>query len=262
QPGARCAVEPYLNCGRCIACQQGKTNCCVELRLIGVHIDGGMRESILVPSNKLHESNVLQTDQLALVEMLGIGAHAVDRANLAKGETALVIGAGPIGLSVIQFAQIAGARVILMEVSQTRIAFCKSQFGVEEVIQAGENALGELRDLLGGELPTAVFDATGNPNSMNAAFQYVANGGRLVFVGLVQSDITFFDPEFHRREITLLATRNSLSKDFVRIVRLMEEGTVDTRPWITHGATFEDFVEQFPAWLEPEQGVVKAMLTL
>ena len=253
--GDRCSVEPYLNCGRCIACRQGKTNCCTRLRVLGV------RETIPIPADKLHRSDLLSYDQLALVETLGIGAHAVDRAGLEPGEPALVIGAGPIGLSVVQFAQVAGARVMLMEVNRHRLDFCRTQFHVEDVIDGADDPLADLQERLSGDLPTAVFDATGSSDSMMAAFGYVANGGRLILVGLVQSEIRFQDPEFHRREMTLVSSRNSLGRDLSRIIRLMEEEKVDTRPWITHRANFEDLIEQFPSWLKPDEGVVKAMMS-
>src|SRR5262249_27726545 len=109
--GDLCSVEPYLTCGRCIACRSGKTNCCMELKCLGVHTDGGMCEFITLPANKLHTSTKLSLEQLALVETLGIGAHGVNRANLQRDEWALVLGAGPIGLAAIQFAKAAGAGV-------------------------------------------------------------------------------------------------------------------------------------------------------
>ena len=118
------------------------------------------------------------------------------------------------------------------------------------------------RQLTDGDLPTAVFDATGSPRSMAAAFEYPAHGGRLTFVGLFQGDVTFNDPNFHRRELTLLASRNALPADFTRIIALIEAGRIDTTPWITHRAAFADAVEHFPAWVRPETGVIKAMIEL
>lgn len=262
QVGDRCAVEPYLNCGTCIACRQGKTNCCVALQVLGVHTDGGMREMITIPLAKLHRSETLTLDQLALVETLGIGAHAVDRAQARTGEFALVIGAGPVGLAVMQFAKQAGARVIALDVNTNRLAFCREQMGVEETILAGEDALQQVETLTNGDLPTLVFDATGNSASMHGAFSYVAHGGRLVFVGLFQGDVTFHDPTFHRREMTLLSSRNSTSADFRRILHLMESGAIDTTPWITHRAPFGEMISQFPGWLEPENRVLKAIVEL
>jgi threonine dehydrogenase-like Zn-dependent dehydrogenase len=231
--------------------------------VLGVHSDGGQREEMLVPANKLHPSARLTFDQLALVETLGIGAHAVERAQLEPGETVAVIGAGPIGLAVIQFAQAAGARVIVIDVNEGRLAFCREKLGVAEVIDARTaDVVAVLKTLTGGDLPTAVFDATGNPKSMASAFEYPAHGGRLVFVGLFPGDVTFNDPNFHRRELTLLASRNARPADFGRILRLIEEGRVDTTPWITHRAKIEDVPGLFESWTKPETGVLKAMIEL
>jgi 2-desacetyl-2-hydroxyethyl bacteriochlorophyllide A dehydrogenase len=260
EPGDRCAVEPYLNCGHCIACRNGKTNCCADLKVLGVHCDGGMRELIAVPIVKLHRSRTLTLEQLALVETLGIGAHAVDRCQVREGESVLVIGSGPIGLSVIQFARAAGAKVLVMDVNESRLRFCRQHLGVQETILAADDALERVRSLRAGDLPTAVFDATGNASSMMKAFDYVAPGGRLVFVGLVQGDVSFSDPHFHRREITLLATRNSTAADFTRIIRLIEAGQIDTTPWITHRAACDRVATDFAGWLTPEAGVIKAMV--
>jgi 2-desacetyl-2-hydroxyethyl bacteriochlorophyllide A dehydrogenase len=259
--GDRCAVEPYLNCGKCIACRRNKPNCCTTLQVLGVHADGGMREQFIVPARKLHTSTKLTLEQLALVETLGIGCHAVERAQIERGEFALVIGAGPIGLSVVQFAIEAGAQVIVLDINAARLEFCQKQLRVPYVINAAqENVLDSLKGITNGDLPTLVFDATGSPKSMMSAFEYPAHGGRMVFVGLIQSEITFNDPNFHRRELTLLATRNARPEDFTRIIRLIEAGRIDTTPWITHRAPFINVLAEFPKWTRPETGVIKAMI--
>ena len=262
QVGDFCAVEPYLNCGTCQACLQGYTNCCMALQVLGVHTDGGMREIIEVPISKLHKSTTLTLDQLALIETLGIGAHAVERAGLEQDDAIVVIGAGPIGLSVLQFACLSGAPLVVLERDARRRQFCTDQFGVEYCLEETEDLLPKIQQILGGRLPTVVFDATGNATSMMQAFNYVAHHGRLVFVGFVQGDITFHSPEFHRRELTIMGSRNARSDDFKRIIGWMEEGRIDTRPWITHRSDYSDLVEVFPQWLEPGTGVVKAMLEL
>jgi len=261
--GDRCSVEPYLNCGTCIACRRGRGNCCSNLQVLGVHVDGGHRELIHVPTAKLHRSAQLSLDQLALVETLGIGAHAVDRAEIGEGETALVIGTGPIGLAVIQFAKTAGARVIAMDVNEARLEFCRRSLGVDETLLATvPDVPAELLRLVDGDLPTAVFDATGNPKSMMASFQYPAHGGRLIFVGLFQGDVSFNDPHFHKRELTLMGSRNARPEDFTRIIGLIESGKVDTTPWITHRSPFDGVPAVFPGWTRPETGVLKAMIEL
>jgi len=259
--GQYCAVEPYLNCGTCVACRRGKPNCCVKLAVLGVHIDGGMRETLVVPIRKLHPSKNLTLDQLALVETLAIGCHAVDRAGLEKGEFALVIGAGPIGLGEMQFAIEARAQVIVLDISAQRIEVCRSRRSVPYTIDASrKNALEALAEIAAGDLPTAIFDATGNGRSMASAFEYPGNGGRLILVGLFQGDVTFNDPNFHRRELTILASRNARPADFSRIISLIEAKRIDTSPWITHRAPLSDVVTEFPLWTKPETGVIKAMI--
>jgi 2-desacetyl-2-hydroxyethyl bacteriochlorophyllide A dehydrogenase len=259
--GDRCAVEPYLNCGECIACRRGRTNCCEKLQVLGVHCDGGMVEWLVVPANKLHRSN-LPLEHLALVEMLCIGAHAVSRAQLMADDQVVVVGAGPIGLATAQFAKLSGADVAVMEISPMRRDFCAEHLGIDTLIDPGDDAAAALRKALGGELPTVVFDATGNAQSMASAFRYVANSGKLVYVGLVQGEITFNDPEFHRREMTLFASRNATRKDFQEVISALETGRFNIAPWITHHSGPDDFIQNFPTWLEPERGVVKAMLKL
>jgi 2-desacetyl-2-hydroxyethyl bacteriochlorophyllide A dehydrogenase len=257
--GDRCSVEPYLNCGRCIACRRGKPNCCTELKVLGVHVDGGMRPVFSVPARKLHASAQLTYDQLALVETLGIGAHAVERAQLEAADTVLVVGAGPIGLSVIQFAQVAGVKLAVMDVSAARLEFCRRQFGVRHTLPAGAAGREQLLEFGGGDLPTVVIDATGNPASMAGAFELAAHGGRIVFVGLFPGDITFQDPNFHRRELTLLATRNSLPATFREIIALIEAGRIDTGPWITHRFALAETPERFAA-VAADPALIKAMI--
>jgi threonine dehydrogenase-like Zn-dependent dehydrogenase len=225
-----------------------------------VHIDGGMRPLLRVPTRKLHPSARLDYEQLALVETLGIGAHAVERAQLAPADFVLVIGAGPIGLSVIQFAQVSGATLAVMDVSDTRLEFCRKQLGVAHTLRPGATALDELKTIGDGDLPTCVIDATGNPGSMAGCFDLPAPGGRIVFVGLFQGDLTFNDPNFHRRELTILASRNSTPATFREVIRLVESGQVDTRPWITHRFKLAETPTVFPREIAGNMSVLKAMI--
>jgi 2-desacetyl-2-hydroxyethyl bacteriochlorophyllide A dehydrogenase len=263
--GDRCAVEPYLTCGRCIACRRGKTNCCNELKCLGVHTDGGMRPFITIPSRKLHRSTRLDYDQLALIETLGIGAHAVERAAIQEDDFVLVIGAGPIGLSVIQFARLSGATLAVMDMSERRLTFAREQLGVRETLAPGATATDTadaLRAIGNGELPTIVIDATGSAASMAATFELAANGGRIVFVGLIQGDVAFSDPNFHRRELTLCASRNATAQTFREIIALVEAGRIDTQPWITHRFSLAETPAVFPASIAGNPAVLKAMISV
>ena len=258
--GDQCCVIPYLNCGDCIACRRGKSNCCTGMQVLGVHVDGGMREQFTVPVDKLLKADGVPLEQLALVEMLCIGAHAAVRARISRGENALVIGAGPIGLATAQFAKIAGAEVMVMEVNDARLAFCAEALGIDKLIDARGDAMGQVRQLLGGELPTLVFDCTGSARSMHGAFDYVAHGGSLVLVGHITGDITFSDPHFHSHELTLLASRNATPADFAWVIDELRAGAINLAPWITHEAGPEGIVDEFPRWVDPATGVIKAML--
>ena len=261
--GSKISVEPYLNCGVCQSCVNGKINCCENLKVLGVHMDGGMVEYLKVPIKKLHASEKLNYEQLALIETLSIGAHAVQRAETISKDLVLVIGAGPIGLSVIQFAKIAGATVAVMDTNKSRLSFAEKNMQADILIEMNENFSPEnLKTQLKNNLPTIVFDATGNSDSMQNAFNFVAFGGKLVFVGLFIGDVIFHDPLFHRREMTLFASRNSLPQNFKNIIQLMETGKIDTSAWLTHHADFDDLPKIFDEWLDPKSGVIKAIVSL
>jgi alcohol dehydrogenase len=260
KPGDRCSVEPYMNCGKCIACRKGASNCCAVLKVLGVMTDGGLRDRFIVPAHKLHPSTKLSYEQLALVETLAIGCHAVNRCNPQKGENVLIIGAGPIGLATLEFVKLTGARSIILDMNEQRLQFCKERMGAEVTIKLGDNVEKDLRDVSNGDLPDVVIDATGNNRSMSNAFGYIAPTGRLVYVGITTQDVTFKHPVFHRPEGTLLCSRNAVPADFTRIIKLIEDGKIDTVPWITHRTPFEKLIETFPSYTKPETGVIKAMI--
>ncbi len=260
--GDYCAVEPYYNCGFCAACRSGKTNCCEQLSVLGVHEDGGMREFLTVPACKLHRSHTLPLEHLALVEMLTIGAHAVARANVSPRNRVLVIGAGPIGLSAIQFARLAGADPLVIEMDPQRRSFCELFAGVSDPIDPSHDPVAQIRERLGGALPDMVFDATGNPTSMQRAFDLTGSAGTLVFIGLFIGDVTFYNPEFHRKEMTLMSSRNATPADFAYVIRMLEEGRFNLTPWITHRSSFGGVIDEFSSWLDRDRGVVKAMIDL
>jgi len=232
--------------------------------VIGVHVDGAMREYFAVPVDKLVPSKVLPLEQLALVETLCIGGHAVARGSPEKGENVLVIGAGPIGMATSQFAKAEGCNVIVLDINESRLDFIKDSVGIEHTINIATcgDALQAVQDAFGGELPTIVFEATGNINSMKGAFNYVAHGGKLVFVGHTKEIISFENPLFHAREMTIMGSRNALPADFARVIALIKNGEINVAPWITHRCKFEEFEENFVEWMKPETGVIKGIVQM
>ena len=260
--GDRCSIEPYMNCGECYACRKGATNCCESLEVIGVHKNGGMCERLVLPAHKLHPSEKLTMEQLALVETLAIGCNCVNRAATQADNKVLVIGAGPIGMAVVEFLKVAGAEITVMDMNETRLAFCESPMGVDHtvVFRNDGTETDRLREVNGGELPTTVIDATGNHVSMSNAFQYCSFTGQVVYVGITTEELQFRHVAIHRPEMTIKASRNAVPADFQRIIQLIEDGVIDTRPWLTHHASYDDFIGEFPNWLKPETGVIKAVL--
>lgn len=260
--GDQVAIIPYLECGECIACRKGKTNCCTNIQVLGVHTDGGMREYLNVPVSHLIQTDGLTLDQSAILEPLSIGAHAVRRAGSLQGEFVLVIGAGPIGLGVMAFAKQEGAKVIAMDVNEERLAYCRNWADVDYTVNALQDPMKALSDITDGDFPTVVFDATGNVRSMSNSFNYAAHGGKLIYVGLVKSDITFSDPDFHKKELTLMGSRNATREDFDYVIKAVKSGGVNIESYISHRCSFDDMIQQFDSWLKPESKVIKAIVEL
>ena len=238
--GDRCSVEPYMNCGQCYPCRRGATNCCQNLKVIGVMMDGGLCESFLVRADKLHPSTRLNYDQLALVETLAIGCHANDRGNPRPGDHALIIGAGPIGLATLEFTKLTGAVMSVMDMNPERLNFVAENYGVKNTVEfKGDGSeIDRMREVTNGDMYQVIVDATGNKHSMAGALKYLAPTGSLVYVGITTEEISFTHPTMHKPEASIVASRNALPPDFTRIIQLIEQGTINTDPWITHRTGF------------------------
>lgn len=258
--GEPVVVNPYLSCGTCIACRKGKPNCCVSIEVLGVHRDGAMCQEILVPEQNLYPANGLSLADAAAVEFLAIGAHAVRRARADPGARTLVIGAGPIGLGTAIFARIAGLNVTLLDMSTERLDFAASELGFQTL----DGSRGVVADLVkqatGGEGFDVVFDATGNTQSVQSAFAHVAHGGTLVLVSVVKDDISFSDPEFHKREMTLIGSRNALRADFDHVAASIRDGAVPLAKLVTHRTSLASTPRDLARWAHEKSGLIKAVI--
>lgn len=255
-------IIPYLSCGECHACRKGKTNCCSRIQVLGVHRDGGMTEYLSLPERFVCKAEGISLDQAAMVEFLAIGAHAVRRGAVENGQAVLVVGAGPIGIAVAIFARLRGARVIMLDTREDRLAFAKAHLGVAETVKAGEGDRERLSELTSGDFFDVVFDATGSPKAMERGFSLVGHGGAYVLVSIVASDISFNDPEFHKRETTLLGSRNATPEDFETVVAALRAGDVPSDALLTHGMSLSEVPERFAGLLDPAAGVIKAMVRI
>ncbi len=253
-------VMPYLSCGTCVACRKGKTNCCTRIQVLGVHRDGGMAEYLTVPAQFVFKADGISLDQAAMLEFLAIGAHAVSRAAVHQDQRVLVVGAGPIGIAVSLFARLKGGEVTVLDTRADRLDFCSDAIGVHHAVQAGEGDKDALSELTGGEFFDVVFDATGNVKAMERGLEFVAHGGTYVLVSIVLDRISFADPEFHKRETTLLGSRNATAADFREVLEAMKAGLIPTERLATHRTTLANFIDVLPQWMDPSSGVIKAIV--
>ena len=263
EKGESVSFIPYYNCGKCIACRNGKPNCCVQMQVCGVHVDGGMVEYLSVPSSSLLHSEGLSFDELALVEPLAIGAHGVRRAAVELGESVLVMGAGPIGLGVMEFVRVAGGKVIALDINEERLRFCKNKLNVAHTINAStDDIIGKLMEATNNDMPTLVIDATGNLKAINNALHYMAHGARYILIGLQKENISFSHPEFHKKEATLMSSRNATRQDFEHVIANIKNGKVKPTTYITQRVQFDNVLEEFESWLDPSNGLIKAIIEI
>ena len=257
--GDKVVVMPYVSCGKCIACRNDKTNCCTNISVLGVHGDGGMQEQISVPANILLKANHLSDNEMAIVEPLAIGAHAVRRADIKKDETVAVVGCGPIGIGIMKLAQIAGAKVIAIDMNEQRLAYAKEKIGVDYIVKAGKDAAKEVSEITNGDFCTAVFDASGNKYALEACPDYMSHGGRFVLVGLSKGELTYTHPKVHAKEMTLMCSRNATTEDFEHVINVLDQFPTDS--FITHSVDYTEMIENFDSWLDPITGVIKATVS-
>lgn len=251
--GQLVVVNPYIACGACHACKRGKPNCCMSIGVLGVHRDGGMCARFAVPAANLYPAHGLTARQAAMVEFLAIGAHAVARAEIAKGDVVLVTGAGPIGLGTAIFARLAEATVHVLDASAQRLAVAKTGFGFDTTFLPGQG-------LGAPDGYDVVFDATGNAKAIEAGFANVAHGGTYVLVSVVRDEITFADPEFHKREMRLIGSRNALKADFEAVMAALRDGRIDARKLESEVLRLEALPARFPELVAKRDAIIKVIV--
>jgi 2-desacetyl-2-hydroxyethyl bacteriochlorophyllide A dehydrogenase len=264
--GDRCAVRPYLACGHCDACLRGHANACEQLRVLGVHVDGGLQLYLKLPASQLHPSSKLSYDELALVEPLGIGAHAVHRARLQTDDRVLILGAGPIGLAVATFAAMQHPlQLIVADIRSQQLTLLQQLPLPQRAVPLHLNPQVPkmIFDSFGEKKPTVIFDATGHAQSMEQCFHYAAHGARIVYVGLCAQRLSFSDPLFHQKELTVFASRNSLAADFAHIIHLIENNLLQVEAWITHRYPLSQLPQAFEISGQQQKYVcLKAMIEI
>ena len=260
QPGDPVYVTPYLACGKCAACTKGLSNACMDIQVMGVHRDGALTEYVSVPEGFVFKAEGVSLDEAAMLEFLAIGRHAIRRAQVQAGQSVLVVGTGPIGIATALFSQLSGGKVTALDGREDRLAFVRKELHLSQTISADEDVAARVAALTDGAGFDVVFDCTGNPKAMEAGFLYLAHGGRYVLVSIVSAAITFSDPEFHKREASVLGSRNALPQDFEDVLSAMRAGQVPSAALNTHRALLRDLPTVFESWMDPAEGVIKAIV--
>lgn len=261
-PGDRVVVEPLLSCGRCYPCRIGRHNCCVNLKVIGVHRDGGLAQSVVVPASLVyHVPHDLDPTVAALCEPFSIGMQAVTRGSIGAEDRVVILGAGPIGLTVLTIATSRGARVAIVDLLDSRLELAR-QLGADVCINGKSADVPQsVLDFTDGEGASVVVEATGSVRAMESTVELAAFAGRIVLVGVTTQPVTLPGLDFTRKELTILGSRNNASQ-FGAAVRFVLDHRASVATLITQRFPFEQVVRAFElADTQPEQ-VCKIVIEL
>ncbi|EHD23688.1 MULTISPECIES: zinc-binding alcohol dehydrogenase family protein [Brenneria] len=258
--GQRVAVIPYVACHHCHSCLSGKTNCCENISVIGVHQDGGFCEYLSVPLGNLLIVDDVEPVSAALIEPFAISAHAVRRAALQAGEHVLVVGAGPIGLGVAAIAKADGAQVVMADTSAERRRHVEKKLDIATLDPSAGGFEQALRQQFSGMLPVKVIDATGNQYAMNNSVNLIRHGGSIVFVGLFKGELSFADPDFHKKETTMMGSRNATHEDFAKVGQLMAAGKLSADMMLTHHFDFNTLGNVYETDVVKNNALIKGVI--
>jgi 2-desacetyl-2-hydroxyethyl bacteriochlorophyllide A dehydrogenase len=239
-PGDRVVIEPYVYCGQCYPCMNQRTNCCENLAVRGVHVDGGMSELCVHPRHLIHKVPAdVSWKHLAMVEPLTISVHAVQRARLAKGEHLVVTGSGPIGLLAAQYALVIGAVPIVVDPIDERLAFARL-LGISHGINPDkENAVERIKEITGGRMAEAVVEASGSDAAIRSSIDYAAYSGRIALVGWPKGEVSLMTAMFTKKELDVMGSRNSV-RTFPESIDLIAGNKIDVASLVTRTVSFEE----------------------
>lgn len=246
--GQNVLVHPYQSCGVCSACRAGRPNCCRDNQTLGVQRDGAMTELVAVPWDKLYTSDKLTLREMALVEPLTIGYHAVERGRVIAGETVGVFGCGAIGIGVIAAAAARGANVVAIDVEDNKLALARKVGAQHTVNTAREELHAALQKLTERQGPRVMIEAVGLPATFRAAVEEVSFAGRVVYIGYSKQPVEFDTRHFVQRELDILGSRNALADDFRAVIAFLEAGTFPVDDVVTQTVSLDDAGAALANW--------------
>lgn len=255
-------VMPYTACGKCSSCRAGRTNCCQFNQTLGVQREGAMAEFIVSPPEKLLSSPKLSLAELALVEPLTIGFHAVDRGRVTADDTVAVLGCGAIGLGAIAGAAARGAKVIAVDIDDNKLSLAK-KCGASIVINSSREPLHEsLAGHTDGQGPSVIVEAIGLPQTFLAAVNEVRFAGRVVYIGYAKAAVEYETKYFVMKELDILGSRNAMPEDFRAVIKLLESGTFPVGDVISHSTDLDEAGDLLSQWSERPAEFTKIQVIL
>lgn len=258
--GDAVTVVPYTNCGKCASCRRGRTYACRNNQTLGVQRHGAMQEYISVPWEKILQAPGLNELELAMVEPLTVGFHAIRRGRVEPSDVVMVLGCGMIGAGAIAGAAGRGARVIAVDIDDHKLELA-SLLGASHLINSLSSDLhAELERLTGGDGPDVVIEAAGNPLTYRAAVDEVAFTGRVVCIGYAGSEVSFATKLFVQKEIDILGSRNASPEDFREVIAYLEKGTFPLERMITEKINPEDASGSVKQWAADPGKVMKILV--
>ncbi len=258
--GMRATVVPYTNCGQCTSCKQKRYNACRYNQTLGVQREGAMAEFISIPWQKVIADDELSAFQLALVEPMTVGFHAIDNGQVTDLDTVVVFGCGMIGSGAIVRANLRGATVIAVDIDDSKLEVAKMLGASFTINSIKQNLHEELVKITNGDGPTVVVEAAGNPITYKAAIEEVAFAGRVVCIGYAKDDIPFPTRLWVQKELQILGSRNANPSDFEAVIKYLKNSTVDEKILISRVIKPEDAPGAMKAWSENTGAVLKILV--
>jgi L-gulonate 5-dehydrogenase len=261
-PGTRVAVMPETRCGHCYPCRTGRPNVCVNLRLVGVHLDGGLQRRLDIAASAAFPAGELEAGRTAFAEPLSIAVHALRRASPAAGEKVVILGAGPIGLATVIAATAAGLESMVADPDPGRrelalgIGAADAAWG--EAAELAEAA----RDWTDGDGPPLVVEASGAGSALGLATKLVSHAGRIVVIGMSSTAAWVRPGIFPEKEIDVLGSSCACPADFTEAVRLAGQYQTAIGRLLTHRFPLARAAEAFDFALKHEPGTVKVLITV
>ncbi|WP_167605696.1 zinc-binding alcohol dehydrogenase family protein [Maribellus sediminis] len=258
--GQLVTVVPYTNCGQCSSCKKKRFNACRYNQTLGVQRDGAMAEYISVPWQKVLKDEALSDLQLALVEPLTVGFHAIDNGKVTDIDTVMVFGCGMIGSGAIIRAKLRGATVIAVDIDDSKLEVAKELGATYTINSKDQNLHEELEKITNGDGPTVVIEAAGNPITYKAAIEEVAFAGRVVCIGYAGSEISFSTKLWVQKELEIMGSRNANPSDFEAVMKYLRESDLDESLLVSRIVDPEDAPETMKEWSEAPGKILKILV--